>query len=62
MHHLTLHGLVCSAMKSKKKEQQHPSSFDEQQPTITSALKKVQNMIDKQRNGTISLMLLPSAS
>ena len=40
-HHPTLHGLVCSAMKSKKKEQQHSSSFDEQ-PTITSALKKVQ--------------------
>ena len=43
MHHPTLHGLVCSAMKSKKKEQQRSSSFDEQQqPTIMSALKKLQ--------------------
>ena len=42
-HHPTLHGLVCSAMKSKKKERQHSSYIDEQQqPTLTSALKKVQ--------------------
>ena len=42
-HHPTLHGLVCSVMKSKKKEQQHSSYIDEQQqPTITSTLKKVQ--------------------
>ena len=43
MHRPTLHELVCSAMKSKK-EQQHSSYVDEQQqqPTITSTLKKVQ--------------------
>ena len=32
MHHPTLHGLVCNAIRSKKKEQQHSSSYiDEQQ-------------------------------
>ena len=47
MHHPTLHELVCCAMKSKKKEQ-HSSYIDEQQqPTITSTLKKVQKY-DKQ--------------
>ena len=58
-HHPTLHGLVCSAMKSKKKEQQHSSYINEQQqqPIITSVLKKVENMIDKQRNGATLLML-----
>ena len=43
-HRPTLHGLVCSAMKTKKKERQYPSCFYEQnqQPTITSVMKKVQ--------------------
>ena len=41
-HRSTLHGLVCSAIKSKK-ERQHSSYINkQQQPTITSTLQKVQ--------------------